>query len=113
MVDSDTVREDGSLTVRVERDGDALLIHALGELDLSNTKTLEAELRRAIGTGASAVVLDLGGLAFIDSAGLRLLLLADRQSRRNGGRLTMRRGSFAVQRTVELSGLDKELPFKD
>jgi anti-anti-sigma factor len=64
-------RRDTHLTVCVEQDGEALVISALGELDSSNAQTLEQELRLAIASDASELFLDLGGVRFIDSAGLR------------------------------------------
>jgi hypothetical protein len=36
------------LSVRVERDGEALVVGAIGELDLVNASTLEAALRRRL-----------------------------------------------------------------
>ena len=42
MGNSDRIREDVGLTVRVEQDGEALVIRPVGELDLSNTQTLDA-----------------------------------------------------------------------
>jgi anti-sigma B factor antagonist len=93
--DPNRTREDGQLTVRVEQDGEDLLIRAFGELDFSNAKTLEGELRRAIGRDAPGVVLDLSGVTFIDSAGLGVLLLMTKHSLRNGGRLCLVRGSDA------------------
>ena len=53
MGNSDSVREGAGLTVRVEQDGEALVVSAFGELDLSNAKTLEAALRGAIAGDAS------------------------------------------------------------
>ena len=99
MGHSDRIREDTGLTVRVEQDGEALVVRALGELNLSNAKTLEAELRRAIGGDASEVILDLGGVSFIDLAALRGLLLMARQSLRNGGRLRLLRATTPEERS--------------
>lgn len=110
MGESDRIREDVGLTVRVEQDGEALVIRPVGELDLSNTQTLDAELRRAI-NDESEVILDLGGLSFIDSGGLRLLVLATALSQANGDRLRMLRGSAPVERVIQLTGLDGSLPF--
>ena len=113
MVDPTRSREDGQLIVRVEQDGEALAVRAFGELDLSNAKTLEEELRRAIGGGASRVTLDLGGVRFIDSAGLRLLLLMARHSLGNGDTLRLLRGSAPVDRAIELGVMDGSLPFDE
>jgi anti-anti-sigma factor len=101
------------LTVRVEQDGEALVISAYGELDLSNAKTLEQELRRAIAGDAPELILDLGGVSFIDSTGLRVLLLAAKQSLRNGGRLRVLRGSAPLERALEGTGLGHLLPLSD
>ena len=110
MGTSDRVREDGTLTVRIEHDGDAVVVRAFGELDLTNAKTLEAELRRAIGGDASTVFLDLGGVGFIDTSALRVLLLMAKQSLRNGDRLRLVRGSAPVERAIEWDGLERSLP---
>jgi anti-anti-sigma factor len=110
MSDSSRIHEDVQLTVRVEQDGDALVVSAFGELNLSNAKTLEAELRRAIAGDASGVILDLGGVSFIDSSGLRVVLLMAKQSLRNGGRVRLLRGSAPVERAIEGSGVEHLLP---
>jgi anti-anti-sigma factor len=108
---SDRIRQDVGLTVRVEQEGEARVIRPVGELDLSNTQKLDAELRGAIKDGTSEVILDLGGLSFIDSSGLRLLVFATAMSRANGDRLRMLRGSAPVERVIQLTGLDGSLPF--
>jgi anti-sigma B factor antagonist len=101
------------LTVQVEGDGHAVVLRASGELDPSTTGTLDAALRRAMEGNASKVVLDLDGLDFIDSGGLRLLVAAAERSRDNGNRLHMRGGSHAVKRVLAITGLDHSLPFVD
>ena len=107
------VREEGVLIVRVERDGDALVVRASGEVNLTNAKTLEAELKRAIDGGASAVVLDLDGVGFIDTVGLKVLLLIAKQARRNGVLLSRLRGSPPVERLIEKSGVEPLLALVD
>lgn len=90
--------KDVKLRVRVEQDGEALVVRAFGDLNLSTAKTLEAELRRAIGGDASGVILDLRGVSFIDLAALRGLFLMARQSLRNGGRLRLLRATTQEER---------------
>jgi anti-anti-sigma factor len=113
MFDSAGGRNGELLTVEVERDGEALMISPLGELDISTTQTLDVQLRKAVASNASEVILDLGGLSFLDSTGLRLLVFATSHSRGNGDRLRMLHGSAAVERVIKLSGLDHSLPFFD
>ena len=113
MSDPDRIREGGLLTVRVKHDGEELLVRASGELDLSNAIVLEGELRRAIATRPSEVILDLSAVTFIDSTGLRMLLLMAKHSRNNGDRLSMRRGSESAERAIERAGLDSLLPLVD
>jgi anti-anti-sigma factor len=56
-------------------------------------------------------VLDMGGLEFIDSSGIRVLIVAWQESQRDGFDLRLTRGSDAVMRAFELCGLLDELPF--
>ena len=107
------IRRDGQLTVRVERDGEELLVRAFGELDLTNAQTLEGELRRAIDSDAPGVIIDLSGLTAIDSTGLRALVLMAKHSFRNGGRLCLLRGSEPVDLAIEASGVEDFLPLAD
>jgi anti-anti-sigma factor len=101
-------------SVRTEEDGDALVVRASGDLDLSVAEEFEHELRRAIATDASAVFLDLGKLEFIDSTGLRALIMAAKQSSMNGDNLHILRSvSPAVERAFQVAGLTDSLPFAD
>ena len=58
-----------------------------------------------------AVRIDLRGLEFIDSSGIRLLLAAQRRAQRNGHELCIIRGSERIQRIFALTDLDARLPF--
>jgi len=58
-----------------------------GELDIASAEIFEAELKNALQSDASAVLLDVGELSFIDSTGIRALLIAAGLSEANGRRL--------------------------
>jgi anti-sigma B factor antagonist len=103
----------GELTVRADRQGDVLTLHLAGEIDLATVDRVEAELEQAEASDARSIVLDLSGLTFMDSTGVRLLLTAHARSRADSHRLSLRRGPVAVQRVLELSGVDTTLPFAD
>lgn len=103
----------GELTVRADRDGGVVTIRLAGELDIATAARVEAELEQAEAGDARSIVVDLSGLTFMDSTGLRLLLAAHARSRANSDRLGLLRGPAAVQRVFELSGVDESLPFTD
>ena len=88
-----------------------ITVHATGELDLAGVETLEREVRRLSATLTTSIVLDLSRLEFIDSAGISLLVRLAAESRRNGDRLRIVRGSAAVQRMLEVTGAARQLRF--
>lgn len=93
------------LRVRTCRVAGVYMTSLAGELDLASVESVERELRRAEATGA-AVVLDLSELAFMDVSGVRVIVMAHR---RVGDRLVIVRGRAAVQRVLEICGLDERL----
>ncbi|MDQ3723099.1 MAG: STAS domain-containing protein [Actinomycetota bacterium] len=101
----------GSLAVRSEREGEAHIIELIGELDLAGAPRLEQALRDAEAGDASSIVVDLGALDFIDSTGLRLLVMA--AERLKEGRFSLLRGSRQVHRVFEMTDLVDRLPFAD
>ena len=56
------------------RTGEAVVVTIRGEVDLATAPELESCLQRAFGAAPDGVVLDLEGLTFIDSSGLRVLV---------------------------------------
>lgn len=62
------------------------VIEVGGELDLTNAQSLEEAIS---GSDAGTVVLDLGGLGFIDSAGVRTVDQAHRRLAREGRTLAV------------------------
>ncbi len=97
--------------VNAALDGDVVRIALVGEIDMSNADTIESDLVDAISNRATAVVLDLAGVRYIDSAGLRVLFLLV-------GRLETLQIDLEVsapigspaRRVVELSGLAALVP---
>jgi anti-sigma B factor antagonist len=93
--------------------GDAL-IALTGELDISGAPALDEEVGRlAAHEGVRRVVLDLRGLQFLDSSGLRVVALAARRLLAAGRGLTLVRGSETVQRVFEITRMADRLDFVD
>lgn len=103
----------GQLSMRSRRDGDTHIVSVSGEMDVDTAGGVEQELIRAEATDAPAIVLDLGGLTFIDSTGIRMLLMVDARSRSDGDRVILRHPSQAVRRVLHLAGLEDRLHFAD
>lgn len=91
-----------------ERD-DHVHLALRGELDLSTTEKVEAELRRVEQSHPPVVVLDLSELTFLDSTGLRLIVTADQRARQSDRRLTIVKGPTTVQRVFSITKLDERL----
>ena len=65
-------------------EGSTLTVALEGRLDTVTAPQLEGELRCAV-NGISELVFDLGGLDYISSAGLRVLLSAQKVMNKQGG----------------------------
>ena len=96
-----------------DRDGRAHLT-LRGELDLATAPELEQLVNEHIDAGQEVVV-DLRGLEFMDSSGIRVLVAAHARAGRTGGRVIVVRPAptSAVAKIVEVSGLDGELNIVD
>ena len=102
------------LEFETTRDGTVATVRPVGELDLSGAAVLEAELDRLAGEPElGAVVLDMRGLEFMDSSGLRLVVVADMRAREAGRRFAIVRGDETVHRVFEITRMSERLDFVD
>jgi anti-anti-sigma factor len=61
----------------------------------------------------ATVVLDMRGLEFMDSSGLRLVVVADMRARDAGRRFSLVRGDETVHRVFEITRMSDRLDFVD
>ena len=96
-----------------EREGRAH-VTLRGELDLATAPELEGLVNERLDTGQE-VVIDLRGLEFMDSSGIRVLVAAHARAGRSGTRLVIVRPErgHPVAKIIEVSGLDGELNIVD
>jgi anti-anti-sigma factor len=95
----------------VDPDRDAVFVRPVGELDLATVPVVDAQLAELVAAGFTRFVLDLRGVRFLDSSGLRLLLAWGASSRPDGVDLTVIPGPAPVQRIFELAGVTDFLRF--
>jgi anti-sigma B factor antagonist len=93
-------------------DRDAAWVRLGGELDLTSGPELAQSLRQALG-GSRVVVVDLRQLAFMDSAGVHVIVDAHNRARRAGRRLVIIRGPGQVTRLLDLTGFSDRLEIVD
>ena len=84
-----------------------------GELDLAGVGRFERLLVADGPPEAGTFVVDMRGLTFIDSSGLRALIIADKRVRAEGGRFVVVRGSEQVNEVLEMTGVAKQIELLD
>lgn len=91
-----------TLTIETHQGSDGeTVLRVVGDIDLSSTDQLRAELLPALEHGT--VVLDLAGVGFCDSSGLRVLLEADRRAKAHGTALRLAGPTAPVERLLQLT----------
>jgi anti-sigma B factor antagonist len=104
---------DEHFSISLSFDDALFVIELFGELDLAGTEELERVIARAKKTSAVTIIVDLSGLHFLDSSGIRVLLAACNGSGPEVDRLRFLRGTGQVERTLELCGVDGRIPYLD
>jgi anti-sigma B factor antagonist len=98
-------------TVEVGGGPDGSVVAPRGELDIATQGELRAVLEQQAERGA--VTLDLSGLSFMDTSGLRLILETAESSRRGEFAFAVLPGSPRVQRLFDVAGVTELVPFRD
>jgi anti-anti-sigma factor len=92
--------------VDVDRGVDPVVVRVRGELDLSTAPSLVQAIDEAAPPSASVVV-EMAAVEFLDSSAIGALLRAGRARTGAGGRLLIGSRSAAVERVLEVTGLDE------
>jgi anti-anti-sigma factor len=91
----------------------AVTAELAGDLDMAATFTTEPALERAMDLpGLESFTLDLSGLSFIDSTGMRLVLRVTNDLQARGVPLRILPGPRPVHQVFEATGMVEALPFE-
>jgi anti-sigma B factor antagonist len=82
------------------------LFEVIGRVDSSNAAELGSALDKVVDDGKANLVLDLGGVDYMSSAGLREMVRVLKRVKRTGGDLRIANPSDRVKEVLELAGLD-------
>lgn len=90
------------MTIEKSMEGTELKLTLTGRLDTTTAPQLETELKRSIG-GVESLVLDFAGLEYLSSAGLRVLLAAQKVMNKQG-KMLIRNVNETISEVFEITG---------
>jgi anti-sigma B factor antagonist len=97
-------------SMRVERSDGTVMIRLHGEFDIACAERFEDELDATLDGETAALVVDLCGLKFMDSTGLRILVTLNHTTNEHGIDYTVVCDKGAVRHVLSETGLDGVLP---
>lgn len=90
------------MTIEIKKMSGAAVIELSGRLDTTTAPVLEKNINESISESAD-LVLDLKGLEYISSAGLRVLLSAQKRMRKSGS-MKLKNVADPVMDILEMTG---------
>jgi anti-sigma B factor antagonist len=91
------------MEVRVREAGKITVVELAGELTWSTAPVAQARIVEQLHPG-SRIVVDMSGVSFMASAGLRMLLVVYRTVGGTGGRVILAGASEEIRETMEVTG---------
>jgi anti-anti-sigma factor len=104
-----------SLMISTRHSGTVAIVHIQGELTLGPPlRTLKSQIERAVsGNQATGLVLHLGGISGIDSAGLGELVAIHSLAAHHGFRVALVQPNHRVRELLEMTHVDGFFTFHD
>ncbi|HEX4435219.1 MAG TPA: STAS domain-containing protein [Solirubrobacteraceae bacterium] len=100
----------GQLQIAHDQDGSRERLALSGELDVVTAPALDASVERLLSGRVESLILDLRGVTFIDSSGLRTVLTAWDSCREAGREFLLIPGDGACLRLFRITGVLDDLP---
>lgn len=102
-----------NLDLSTRASADRAVVAVAGEVDLETASQLGDHALEALHTVSPHIVLDLSGVTFMDSTGLKVLLTIQRRADLAGGSFAVAGASRSVRKILTLTGLDQAFPLHD
>ena len=93
------------MQINQDRQRGAVIVAPVGRIDSTTSASLDQHLLELAAAGERRIVIDLAGVDYISSAGLRVVLSLAKRMRENKGGLALCALGESVRRVFELSGL--------
>ena len=98
------------MRINWEQRDDAAIARMEGRIDSSNTVEFERILESGLNPTARTVVLDFEKVAFMSSAGLRVVLMLAKQLRKRGAQAAVCSLPAPIREVFSVSGIDRIVP---
>jgi anti-anti-sigma factor len=95
------------MEIRSIQQNEVTVASIVGDLDALTSAEATAYLTAEIDAGHTRLVLDMAGVTYLSSAGLRVILGATRQARSGGGDLRLAAAAGDVGRVVDMAGFSQ------
>lgn len=97
---------ESQVTISVKPGAKAYLVTVTGRVDSSNANELDTTLSQLISDGHNKLVLELTGISYMSSAGLRAIVSALRSTKKKRGDVRIAAPSERVSEVFALAGLN-------
>ena len=98
------------MDLKSTREGTNLIVDVEGRVDGTNAMDFQTALEGVIQPGDQGVIMDMGELQYISSAGLRVILLVAKSLQKQNAKLMGCSLSESVREIFAISGFDKIVP---
>ncbi|GAB7080600.1 STAS domain-containing protein [Megalodesulfovibrio paquesii] len=95
------------MSVTTRQLGDAAILTVTGRLDTEDTQGLEQYVLKALEEGKTKVIFDFAELDYINSSGLRVLVMAYQRLKKSEGLVAVCGLKDYILEVFEISGYDK------
>ena len=102
-----------AMRVGERREAHAVVLSLVGRLDSDSAPLLLTSITGAIENGNARVVLDCAGMSYVNSAGLRALLIGAKECRQAGGKLVIAALVSQCRSAVEMSGFLTVIDYRE
>jgi anti-anti-sigma factor len=89
--------------------GPITIITITGSIDAMTYNQVISAVSQQVASGQVRILIDLGGVDFMSSAGLRAMLAGMQETREMGGDLRLSGAQPGIERVLKLSGFDSLL----
>lgn len=92
------------MDVQIQQQDKATVVAVSGKIDAMTAPTLESSIAAQIKKGSMCIVLDFGGVDYISSAGLRVILASAKSLKSKAGTLLLANVGGTVREVFDISG---------